>query len=620
MSGAARWAAALGASLLANAALAGTVWIAVRPGPPPPPEPFAARVSVETRGIAEADAVQREPGGEALREASAQAARAGTATLRESRAAPATFPATAAVAASVPSVLAAAPLRDAGSAVTASAPAGAKAAPVPPAAPRAAASAPSANALRAEDASLPSTPTAAGTPRPDAARAAAPPSVPVGSAPASSETTSAAPLAAPAIRATDAVAPVEAAYRPEAAAEAALPPRAAPASEATAPMQTLAAAQAVTTPARSPSVRVTETAAVAAPPAAPPAPSLAAEGTPAASAQVTAAGIGPSELPTPPAPQAVPVSAPADPSVPTGDPTSAAPSSGERAPPAAATGDPAPERPPPSERGTARLAWESGALAADPLSLAAAQSFMRPATLATGADPVRDGLAAALAAPPCSRLQTRYDPETGTLELRGHVPAEAMRGPLLAALAGQVGGGIPVADRMRVLPRPVCGALAGIASVGLPQSAEQDADPRIVGPDTHVRAYDYREGERLVLDLAGPDYDAFVYVDYFAADGTVIHLEPNGTVPLRRVAAAAPFRVGEAAPGRAALDIAIAPPFGEEIAAAFAASRPLYEGTRPVVEPAGPYLDFLRERVAAARAADPDFKGEWVYVFVATGP
>ena len=258
-------------------------------------------------------------------------------------------------------------------------------------------------------------------------------------------------------------------------------------------------------------------------------------------------------------------------------------------------------------------------LAADPVSLAAAQSFMR-APAPEGGDPVRDGLSAALAAPPCSRLQTRYDPDTGTLELRGHVPEDALRAPLLAALRAQVGVGMPVADRMRILPSPVCGALSGIAAVGLPQSTEQETDPRIVGPDTHVRAYDYREGQRLVLDLAAPDYDAVVYVDYFAADGTVIHLEPNDTVPLRRVAADAPFRVGAGAPGRPALDLTVAPPFGQEIAVAFAASRPLYEGVRPVVEPAGPYLEFLAARVAAARAADPGFKGEWVYVFIATGP
>ena len=35
-------------------------------------------------------------------------------------------------------------------------------------------------------------------------------------------------------------------------------------------------------------------------------------------------------------------------------------------------------------------------------------------------------------------------------------------------------------------------------------------------------------------------------------------------------------------------------------------------------EPAAPYLEWLRSRVQVARAADPGFKGEWVYFFVST--
>ena len=65
-------------------------------------------------------------------------------------------------------------------------------------------------------------------------------------------------------------------------------------------------------------------------------------------------------------------------------------------------------------------------------------------------------------------------------------------------------------------------------------------------------------------------------------------------------------------------DIQIGPPYGQEIAVAFAASEPLFDEIRPLIEPAEPYLAWLREKVAAARAADPDFKGEWVYFFVAT--
>ena len=66
------------------------------------------------------------------------------------------------------------------------------------------------------------------------------------------------------------------------------------------------------------------------------------------------------------------------------------------------------------------------------------------------------------------------------------------------------------------------------------------------------------------------------------------------------------------------LELIVSAPFGQEIAAAFASNVPLYEGTRPIQEPAEAYLEFLKERVAIARASHPDFKGEWVYFFIST--
>ena len=59
-------------------------------------------------------------------------------------------------------------------------------------------------------------------------------------------------------------------------------------------------------------------------------------------------------------------------------------------------------------------------------------------------------------------------------------------------------------------PRQQCGALAGIADVGLPQSQDQNTNPRLIGADAQARAYDYATGQTLVLDLAAPDYDAYV--------------------------------------------------------------------------------------------------------------
>jgi hypothetical protein len=269
---------------------------------------------------------------------------------------------------------------------------------------------------------------------------------------------------------------------------------------------------------------------------------------------------------------------------------------------------------------TATLAWSGAGGTIDPVSLKAIASFMRPGDAAAQADEVHDGLQSLLNAAPCSRLQAEFNPATGSLELRGHVPDPAMKAPLLAALQAQLGAGIKVEDAMMILPRPQCGALSGIADVGLPQSQDQLTNPRLIGADAQARTFSYTQGQTMVLDLAAPDYDAYVYVDFFDAGGNVIHLVPNQTVPLKLRPAKSALHVGAPDAGEPFLHITIGPPYGQEIAAAFAASAPLYDGDRPLSEPAAPYLVWLKSRVAEARAKDPSFKGEWVYFMVATQP
>lgn len=282
---------------------------------------------------------------------------------------------------------------------------------------------------------------------------------------------------------------------------------------------------------------------------------------------------------------------------------------------------PAPAQDLPSEFATAALAW-SGAdeTVTDPVSLAAIQAFMQPSDLTTAGtkSEVRDGIESVLASVPCARLQTEFDPTSGSLLLRGHIPENGLRGPVLDALKAQVGTSIPIQDTLLVLPRPQCGALSGIAEVGLPQSTDQVTNPRVVGPQGFARNYSYSNGQRLVLELGAPDYPSVVYVDYFSADGMVLHLQPNTIVPLEAYAPKSSFTVGKERNDGPSVNLTISPPFGQEIAVAFAASTPIYDGLRPVSEPAEPYLRFLRSQIANARARDPDFKGEWVYFFIST--
>jgi hypothetical protein len=273
------------------------------------------------------------------------------------------------------------------------------------------------------------------------------------------------------------------------------------------------------------------------------------------------------------------------------------------------------------DRAAAALAWTGGAEARiDPAALEAIAAYMQPGdAAASGGAPLQDSIAGLLASVPCARLRTRLKPETGELELAGHIPDSGLRAPVLAALEGAVGGGLPITDRLLILPRPQCGALAGMERVGLPQSTDQEETVRTIGATIQARTFRFVAEQRMVLEFEAPDYPAFVYVDFFTADGRVLHLVPNEQLPLRRHAPAEIVQIG-AREGEAGLALTVEPPFGTEIAVAFAASHRLYEGLRPVSEPADAYLSDLAALVAAARESHPNFRGEWVYFFVETGP
>ncbi|MEM9344733.1 MAG: DUF4384 domain-containing protein [Pseudomonadota bacterium] len=252
---------------------------------------------------------------------------------------------------------------------------------------------------------------------------------------------------------------------------------------------------------------------------------------------------------------------------------------------------------------------------ADPVSVAAYQSFVAPDAAPEG-DSARDGISGLLGGVACSRLQATFQPDTALLRVTGHVPNAVDRGPILSGLQALMGQSIGIEDNILILPSPQCDALSGIEALGLPQSTDQFTNPLVVGEDTHARAYRYVTDEQLVLDVSAPDYPAYLYVDYFDAAGQVIHLAPNEVAPLRLILPGETASIG--APGTASLEVRIGPPYGQEIAVAFASSVALHSGERPLVEDAATYLDWLRTRIAEARAGDPGFKGEWVYFFVTT--
>lgn len=555
--------AAAGASLALHAGFAALMALALAPQPfAPQPQP-ESRLAVEAWEVDRSEARPAEPEADAAQEADRQDERTAAGAVPQSRAGPAEVRAEAAVVA---------------------APAAEVAPPAAAEAPRLAAARP--DAAAAEASTVPAEPARASEPAAESASSVPPASPAAVASPAEAPALPAAEAVAPALAAAEAVAPALA------AAEAAAPIL--PAAPAEAPLLVAAVAPAPDLP--------------AATPAAAPAPAAAATAAPAATAQPEAAVVA-SAAPPSPAAEPRPAEGPAA----TEARPDAAVVSGT-----APQGEAAPAQAPPAEKGTAELAWAGPEGILDPAALDTIQALMQPGDPGSEAARLRDGIAGLLASVPCSRLQVEFDPERGALLLRGHVPADGAAADVLAGLSQSVGGGLPVVDETRLIGQPLCGVVSGMDASGLPQSDELLTDSRIVGRQGEARTFHFSGGQSLNLCIGGADYPAALYLDYFAADGQVVHMTNSVFIPTPLLAPKEVRTFRQMLPPEHQGQFAIGPPYGTELVVAFAASRELFDAPRPNPEPAADYLAALAERVAAARAEDPGFKGEWVYFLIET--
>jgi hypothetical protein len=183
-----------------------------------------------------------------------------------------------------------------------------------------------------------------------------------------------------------------------------------------------------------------------------------------------------------------------------------------------------------------------------------------------------------------------------------------------------VGGAIPIGGSVMVLPAPQCGVLDAVEGFGFPQSKDQENDPLEVGREAQAQILSFDEGQRVVFSLQAPEFDAHIYLDYYDKDGNVLHVLPNQYMEDNWHAANTRFAIGEAQGGGTEFEMRVTPPFSQDVAIVLGATRPLYDGLRPLLEDAAGYLSWLRARIDELRAEDPVIRGEWVYLFVRTGP
>ncbi|SDE16766.1 protein of unknown function [Paraburkholderia lycopersici] len=99
------------------------------------------------------------------------------------------------------------------------------------------------------------------------------------------------------------------------------------------------------------------------------------------------------------------------------------------------------------------------------------------------------------------------------------------------------------------------------------------------------------QGTPLVVDITTPHYDSYVNVDYFALDGSVVHLVPSNHE-----------RDNQAPPGFSATvggtgDWVVDKPFGTEMVVLLITPAPLFDGLRPPAESRAAYLAAVDEQL-----------------------
>lgn len=103
-----------------------------------------------------------------------------------------------------------------------------------------------------------------------------------------------------------------------------------------------------------------------------------------------------------------------------------------------------------------------------------------------------------------------------------------------------------------------------------------------------------REGDPVLFRVTGPNYDGYLWVDYYTADGAVMHLKAG--LGQARVRAGESVELGRDIPA----SWLVAPPFGTVLLAALSSPVPFSEATeRPPFELASAYLPRLRESLGA---------------------
>jgi hypothetical protein len=224
----------------------------------------------------------------------------------------------------------------------------------------------------------------------------------------------------------------------------------------------------------------------------------------------------------------------------------------------------------------------------------------------TPAAPTPAVIDAVLARIPCAALVATVDGHTVTVH--------GLLGPdgVQDRLAGMPGVAAVRLDAARVA-RDKCPVLTALGPYwSAYRQAGGGAAIRLAG--THGPDAQLTEGDSLMVDVTTPAVESYVAVDYYSLDGSVTHLLPNARARDNRAPPNYTATVGSLG------EWGIGKPFGAELVVLVTTPAPLFDGPRPVSEPAAGYLADVTRRLERLQTAGGSGKIAVEFLQIHTSP
>jgi len=126
----------------------------------------------------------------------------------------------------------------------------------------------------------------------------------------------------------------------------------------------------------------------------------------------------------------------------------------------------------------------------------------------------------------------------------------------------------PVLWRISSFDGPYCAALELVRL-----SNGQSGAARGLAASLPDRRTSFQDGEDLIVEVATPDFPAYLTIDYVVSDGSVLHITPGDQYPAEKFMSSTKVRFGQ--PSASFPGWSFQEPFGRDLLVVIASTRPL---------------------------------------------